>query len=86
MRKPRYMFVYLPKKSIITWLATSTRALAFSFLEKIDLLPAVTAERLCIARALNANKITCRSLQLKTKQIPLVSLCYYTKAQKVCSY
>lgn len=50
-------------KSIITWLATSTRALAFSFLEKLDLLPAVTAERLHIARTLNANKMTCRSLQ-----------------------
>ena len=63
------LYLYLLKnnnsqlKSIITWLATSTRALAFSLLENIDLSPPETAEKLFIARALNANKMICRSLQ-----------------------
>lgn len=48
---------------LLTWLATSTRALEFSFLAKTDWPPPETAERLLIPKTLKATKMIWITLQ-----------------------
>nr|GMD57308.1 hypothetical protein Iba_chr11eCG11510 [Ipomoea batatas] len=50
-------------QTYFTWLATSRRALAFSFFAKADSEPPEIEERTCMATALKANNIACRTLQ-----------------------